>query len=41
MREGSLSVSSVVKLFFENVVRFFGILGEVVLDGEPSFTASF
>ena len=39
--EGALSASSVAKLFFDNVVRFFGVPAEVTLDMDPRFTASF
>ena len=39
--DGDLSASSVAKLFFDNVVRFFGIPVEVILDRDPRFTACF
>ena len=41
MGEGALGASSVAKLFFDNIVRFFGIPGEVILNSDPSLTASF
>ena len=41
LSEGALSASLVAKLFFDNVVRFFGILGEVISDRGPRFIASF
>ena len=41
MGEGALSASLVAKLFFDNVVRFSGTLGEVVSDRDPKFTVSF
>ena len=36
-----MSNSSVAKLFFDNVVRFFGILAGVLSDMDPRFTAFF
>ena len=39
--EEAMSVSSVAKLFFDNLVRFLGILGKVILNREPRFTVSF
>ena len=39
--EGALSASLVAKLFFDNVVRFFGVPAEVISDRDPRFTASF
>ena len=41
VREGTLSASLVAKLFVDNVVRFFGVLGEVISDRGPRFIASF
>ena len=41
MREGALSAPSVAKLYFDNVVRFFGVLAEVVSYRDPRFTALF
>ena len=38
--EGALSASLLAKLFFNNVVRFFGIPKEVISDRGPRFTAS-
>ena len=40
MGEGALSASSVAKLFFDNVVRFFGVPGEIS-SRYPRFTAYF
>ena len=39
--EGALIGSLVAKLFFDNIVRFFGVPAEVILDRDPRFTASF
>ena len=39
--EGALSASSIAKLFFDNVVRFFGVNTEVISDRDSSFTATF
>ena len=39
MGEDKLSAAQVVKLLFENIVRFFGILQELVHDRDPRFTA--
>ena len=39
--ERALSAFLVVKLFFDNIVRFFDIPGEVLSDRDPRFTASF
>ena len=39
--ERALSTFSIAKLFCENVVRFFGILAEKILDTDPRFTAFF
>ena len=39
--EGALSASLVAKLFFDNVIRFFGVPGELISDRGPRFTASF
>ena len=41
VEEGALSASSVAKLFFDNVVRLFGIPGEVISDRDLRFTAYF
>ena len=41
MGEGALSAFLVAKLFFDNVVRSFGIPVGVVSSREPRFTASF
>ena len=41
MREGALSASSIAKLFFNNVVRYFGVPTEVISDRDTRFTASF
>ena len=41
MGEGALRASLVAKLFFDNVVRFFGVPAEVILEREARFTASF
>ena len=41
MREEALSASSVAKLFFDNIVRFFGVLSEVISDRDPRLTAFF
>ena len=38
---GALSATLIVKLFFDNVVRFFGVFSEVIEDRDPRFTASF
>ena len=38
--EGALSASSVAKLFFDNVIRFFGVLDEVISHRYPRFTTS-
>ena len=40
-REESLSASLVAKLFFDNVVRFFGVPTEVISERDPRFTAFF
>ena len=39
--EGQLTVPEVVKLFFENWVRFFGIPKVVLHDRDACFTAAF
>ena len=39
--EKALSASLVAKLFFDNVVRFFGVPAGVISDRDPRFTASF
>ena len=39
--EGALSASSVAKLFFDNIAKFFGIPAEVISDKDPRFTAFF
>ena len=39
--EVPLSASLVAKLFFDNIVRIFGVPTEVISDTDPSFTASF
>ena len=39
--EGALSASSVAKLFFDNIVRFFGVPAEVISDRGSRLTASF
>ena len=39
--EGDQSTSSLAKLFFDNIVSSFGIIGEVILTSFPSFTVSF
>ena len=39
--EGGLSASLVAKLFFDNIVRFFSVLAEVVSHRDPRFTACF
>ena len=39
--EGDLSASLVANLFFDNIARFFGILGKVISDRDPRCTASF
>ena len=41
MGEGTLNAFLVAKLFFDNVVRFFGVPAEVISDRDPSFTAYF
>ena len=37
VHERALSAALVAKLFFDNVVRFFGVPGEVISDRDPSF----
>ena len=37
----ALSASSVAKLSFDNVLRFFDIPAEVISDRDPRFAASF
>ena len=39
--EGALSASSVARFFFDNVVRFFGVPGEIISSRDPIFTAYF
>ena len=39
--EVALSASSVAKLFFDTIVRFFGVLGKANLDRDPGLTALF
>ena len=39
--EGALSASSVAKLFFDNVVRLFAVLAEVISNRDPRFTGFF
>ena len=41
MGEGELSTEQVAHLFFENVVRTFGLPNEVLHDRDPRFTANF
>ena len=41
MGEGALSASSVAKLFFDYVVRLFGVPTEVISARGPRLTASF
>ena len=36
-----LNASSVAKLFFYNIVRFFGVPAEVISGRDPGFTAFF
>ena len=36
-----MSASFVAKIFFDNVVRFFGVPIEVISDRDPRFIASF
>ena len=38
--EGALSASLIAKLFFDNIIRFFGIPAEVILEMDPRFTAT-
>ena len=39
--KGAQRTSLVAKIFFNNAVRFFGILAEVILERFPRFTVSF
>ena len=39
--EQALSAFLVAKLFFDNVVRFFSILAELISDRDPRFSAFF
>ena len=39
--DGELSAPATVKLFFDNIVRSFGIPQVVVHDRDPRFTSSF
>ena len=39
MGEGELSAEQVAHLFFENIVRTFGLPDEVLHNRDPSFTA--
>lgn len=39
--EGALSAPAVAKLFFDHVVRFFGVPQEVISDRDPRFTSTF
>ena len=41
MGKGALSASLVAKPFFDNVVRLFGILGEVVSGRDPRLLLPF
>ena len=41
MGKGALSAALVVKLFFDNIVRFFGIPGDLISDKDSRFTSSF
>ena len=36
-----MSASSVAKLFFDNIVRLFGVPTGAISDRDPKFTASF
>ena len=38
--KGALSAFLVAKLFFDNVVKFFGAPGGVILDRDPTFNVS-
>ena len=41
VEEGALSAFSVAKLFFDSIVRFLGILVEVISDGDPRFVVCY
>ena len=41
VREGAQSVSSVAKLFFNNLERFFSVSAEVISNRDSRFAASF
>ena len=41
MGEGELSAEHVAQLFFDSVVRMFGLPDEVLHDRDPRFTADF
>ena len=41
MGEGLLSTEQTVKLFYENVVRLFGVLNTVLHDRDMQFTSQF
>ena len=41
MGQRALSASLVAKLFSDNIVEIIGIIGKIILDWHPSFTASF
>ena len=40
VKQRTLGASSVAKLFFDNVARFFGVPSEVISDRDPKSTAS-
>ena len=39
--ESELSAPAIARLFFDNVIRFFGVPRYVLLDRDPQFTAAF
>ena len=41
VREGALSASLIAKIFFNNVVKIFGLPEKVILDRDTRFTAFF
>ena len=36
-----MSASSIAKFYFDDVIKFFGVLGGVISNGDPRFTDFF
>ena len=41
MGEGALNASPIAKIFFDNIVRFFGVPAKAISNRDPRFTTSF